>query len=269
MGLIVMRMIAVLLHKGNANFWDLLRFLNDEQNADLIQAGKEHPNKAVKDFFIYRWGIDKDLNTSLSGIKTRIEKLSSNTLFMRTVTGKSTINLQTAIDAGNYIIFNLSMGNLGENTSRYIGKLIVAQLQIFSLQRQDKKIEYCKPVHVFIDEMQNYITQSVEQILTQSAKYKYYLTLANQYIGQSDRPTGTEQFYKALLGNTGVKIIGRAGRSTKAEMSKEMGLNTDVLNELKKGKFYVKVESSKPFLLTSSTRLLDKNMVCSPRNGKN
>lgn len=265
MGLIVKRMISVLIYKGNGSFWDLLRFLNNEQNNDLIEIGKKHPNQAVREFFIYRFGQDKDLSVSISGIKTRIENLTSNTLFMRTTTGKSTIDLQIALDSRKYLIFNLSKGSLGENVSKYLGKLIVAQVQILSLQRQDRPPESYPPVHIFIDEMHNYITQSIEQILTESAKYKYYLTLANQYTGQSDRPTGASQFYTALLGNTWIKVIGKAGYDTIADMSREMGVTKDVLNQLEKGKFYVRVGNSTPFLLTASKRLLDTKHSMSPQ----
>ena len=265
MGLIVKRMIAVLLYKGNGSFWDLLRFLNNDQNNDLIEIGKKHPNQAVKEFFLYRFGQDKDLSVSISGIKTRIENLTSNTLFMRCTTGTSTIELQKALDSRKYLIFNLSKGSLGENVSKYLGKLIVAQVQILSLQRQDRPPETYPPVHIFIDEMHNYITQSIEQILTESAKYKYYLTLANQYTGQSDRPTGASQFYTALLGNTWIKVIGKAGYDTIADMSREMGVSKDVLNQLEKGKFYVRVGNSTPFLLTASKRLLDTQHSMSER----
>lgn len=258
MELIIKRIVAVLLYKGNASFEDLTRFFYDGDNEDLIELGKKHPNESVKEFFTKRWGIDDGLKISIPSLKTRIENFTGNSILRAVTTGKNTIDLENALDSGKYLIFNLSKGSLSEDLGIQIGKLIIAQIQVLSLQRQVKKPSEYKPVHIFIDEMQNFITQSIEQVLTESAKYKIYLTLANQYTGQTNRSTSATNFYKALLGNTGVKIIGRAGHNTRADMSKEMSIKESYLEKLTKGKFYVKIEGCPPVLFEGSTRLLDK-----------
>jgi hypothetical protein len=256
-------LVSVIILKGGS-FADFMRIFDENNNKDLIEIGENHPNEHIRHFFKHRFLKDKDLNVSITPIKSRVENLASSTLFMRLTTGKSTIDLEHFLDSGKIVFFNLSLGIFGDTLSKNIGKLLIAQLQILSMQRQGKDPKTYKPVHVFIDEMQNYITQSISQILTQSAKYDFFLTLANQYTGQTDGQSAAGKFYAALLGNTGVKIIGRAGADTISDMSTEMNIKKELLQKLKQGNFYVKVAGfDKPAPFTSSRRLLDNSNAMS------
>ncbi len=104
--------------------------------------------------------------------------------FSNMVTGESTINLKDAIDSNKLILFNLAVGNLGDQAPLFIGKIIISLLQSISFQRAGLEKDERKPVYLYIDEFQDFVSPSMIRILTQGRKYKMYLTIANQFVGQ-------------------------------------------------------------------------------------
>lgn len=88
-----------------------------------------------------------------------------------------------------------------------MGKLIIAQLKIIAFRREKVPESERVPCHLFIDEFQNYITPSIQEILEESRKYKLYLTLAQQTAGAKM----SKELLRSILGNSGIKITGRNG----------------------------------------------------------
>ena len=108
-------------------------------------------------------------------------------------------------------------------------------------------------VHVFIDECQFYISESVEDILTGARKYGIHLTLAQQVVGQDMNA----QLKKIVLGNTDVKITGMNGNASLNAMARETGADPDDLRKLDVGKFFLKHGKSATYPFRSPTHLLD------------
>ena len=119
---------------------------------------------------------------------------------------KSTINFDEILD-GKILICNLSKGLLGEDTSELFGIAILAKLQLVSLRRARIKQSERKPFYLYVDEFQNFATPSFVQMLSESRKYKLYLTMAEQSTSQQNE----QQMVNVILANVGTVICFRSG----------------------------------------------------------
>lgn len=121
--------------------------------------------------------------------------------FMRPIVTqeKSSFNFRDIMDNKKIILVNLSKGKLGELNSSLLGMIIVGKILMAALSRVDT-IDSSKlpPFYLYIDEFQNFATDSVSSILSEARKYKLGLVMAHQYIGQLD-----EDIRDAVFGNVG------------------------------------------------------------------
>lgn len=120
---------------------------------------------------------------------------------------RSTINFDTIIDSGKILICNLSKGLLGEDTSELFGITILAKLQLASLRRARLAQHERRPFYLYVDEFQNFATPSFVQMLSESRKYKLFLTMAEQSTSQQK----DQQMISILLANVGTIICFRTG----------------------------------------------------------
>jgi hypothetical protein len=111
------------------------------------------------------------------------------------------LNFPEILNQQKIFIANLAKGKLGDEPSRLLGGLITAGIQQAALSRADLPPQERKDFHFFVDEFHNYIISSFEVILTESAKYRCFLTLAHQNLGQI--PTSLE---RAIFGNIATLI---------------------------------------------------------------
>jgi hypothetical protein len=119
---------------------------------------------------------------------------------------KSTIDFDEILD-GKILICNFSKGLLGEDTSELFGIAILAKIQLASLRRARVKQAKRKPFYLYVDEFQNFATPSFVQMLSESRKYKLYLTMAEQSTSQQD----DQQMVNVILANVGTVICFRSG----------------------------------------------------------
>ncbi len=119
---------------------------------------------------------------------------------------KSTINFREVMDEGKILLVNLSKGKIGEINSHLLGMVIVGKLLMAALSRVDVPEEERKDFYLYIDEFQNFTTDSIAQILAEARKYKLCLTIAHQFIGQL-----SEEISKAVFGNVGSLCSFRVG----------------------------------------------------------
>jgi hypothetical protein len=110
------------------------------------------------------------------------------------------------MDERRIFIGNLSKGKLGEENSRLLGSFLVAQFQQAAMARADTEEEERRDFHLYIDELQNFTTDSFQFILSEARKYRLCLTLGHQYISQLP-----ESLRSAVFGNVGTMIALRVG----------------------------------------------------------
>jgi type IV secretory pathway TraG/TraD family ATPase VirD4 len=109
---------------------------------------------------------------------------------------KSKLSLREAMDSNKIILINLSKGKIGEDNANMIGSLLVTKFQIDAMSRADMHHSQRVPFFLYIDEFQNFATDSFAVILSEARKYKLSLIMANQYTSQL-----LETIRDAIFGN--------------------------------------------------------------------
>lgn len=131
-------------------------------------------------------------------------------------TPKSSINLEEIMNEGKILILNLSQGKLGEDNAALLGAMMITQLQLAAMNRAFIAEHERRDFFLYVDEFQNFATNSFIKILSEARKYRLALTLANQYIDQLDIEVS-----KAIFGNVGTLVSFVVGASDADIMSKE------------------------------------------------
>jgi type IV secretory pathway TraG/TraD family ATPase VirD4 len=119
---------------------------------------------------------------------------------------RSAFNFREVMDEGKILICNLSKGGIGEINSKLLGMLIVSKLQMAAFRRNDMREQDRKDFYLYLDEFQNFTTDSISTILSEARKYRLNMTLAHQFIGQLNEP-----IRNAVFGNVGTNVAFRVG----------------------------------------------------------
>jgi hypothetical protein len=173
---------------------------------------------------------------------------------------KSAFDFSQVMDEGKILLMNLSKGATGEINSKLLGLIIVSKIQTAALRRQKGLSQGKKPADFFmyIDEFQNYVTDSIESILSEARKYRLSLNIAHQYIGQIDTSQtkkGGVNIKDAVFGNVGTIMSYKIGAQDAEYMAKEMEpvfTDQDLINIDKYKsvlKLSVDTQPSRPFSL--------------------
>jgi len=150
-----------------------------------------------------------------AAIQNKVGQFISNPL-IRNIIGQvqTTINMRAVMDEGKILIANISKGRIGEDNSRLLGALVITKLQLAAMSRVDIPEEKRKDFHLYVDEFQNFATESFVNILSEARKYRLSLVLGNQYISQLEEmtPTGrSTRVRDAIFGNVGTIVVFRVG----------------------------------------------------------
>ena len=169
--------ISVLLKRRGSTLLDLQRFMNDHRNGDLVRLGERSDNPAQRLFFRDRF-FEKTFDATKASIATKIQSLLNSRTFFHLTVGESTLDIGEVLDSRSLLIFNLAKGKLGPETSEAFGRFVLALMQSAILKRAQSAKAARVPVHLFIDEFQNYIAPSIAEILSESRKFGLHLTIA-------------------------------------------------------------------------------------------
>ena len=151
---------------------------------------------------------------------------------------KSTIDMRKVMDEGKILILNLSKGRIGEDNSTLLGALLITKLQLAAMSRVDIPEDERKDFFLYVDEFQNFATESFATILSEARKYRLDLILSHQYITQME-----EEVRDAVFGNVGTIISFRIGAEDAEFLEKEFEpefLAHDLVN-LAKYNIYLKL----------------------------
>ena len=174
---------------------------------------------------------------------------------MRNIMGqqKSGFDFREIMDKQKILLVNLAKGTTGEVNAKLIGLIIVAKLQMAAMGRADMAAEDRKDFYLYIDEFQNFVTDSIATILSEARKYKLDLIIAHQYMGQLADDKGKSPIRDAVLGNVGTMLSGRIGPDDAEVLAKEFAPvfgSYDLLNP-PQFSYYIKMlidnEAAKPF----------------------
>jgi hypothetical protein len=150
---------------------------------------------------------------------------------------ESKLDFLEIMDEKKILLCNLSKGNIGQDNSDLFGQLLVSKIQISSMARASRPMEERQPFYLYVDEFQNFVTSSFEEILSEARKYRLCLILANQFTKQLSR-----RIHDAVFGNVGTLITFRLSLDDAQDLQKELGRFTheNILN-LKPYHTYVRI----------------------------
>ncbi|MEK7481234.1 MAG: type IV secretion system DNA-binding domain-containing protein [Patescibacteria group bacterium] len=205
----------------------------------------------VKAFWVdeYAKYTDKFASEATAAIQNKIGQFLSASVIRNIVAQvKSTINIREIMDSGKILIVNLSKGRIGEDNSRLLGGMIVTKIQLSAMERVDMPEAERPDFFLYVDEFQNFATESFANILSEARKYHLSLIMAHQYIEQL-----TEEVRYAVFGNVGTLITFRIGAEDAEALEKEFDpqfLIVDLVN-LPKYQIYLRLMidgvASQPF----------------------
>ncbi len=141
---------------------------------------------------------------------------------MRNIIGqaRSAFDFREVMDSGKILLINLSKGKTGEVNAKLLGLIVVSKLQMAALSRADIPERERRDFYLYIDEFQNFVTDSLATILSEARKYRLSLIMAHQYISQLVHENNTK-IRDAVFGNAGTMVCFRIGVEDAEIMAKE------------------------------------------------
>jgi hypothetical protein len=134
---------------------------------------------------------------------------------------QSGFDFRDVMDKGKILLVNLSKGKTGEVNSSLLGLIIVSKLQMAAMSRAEQPESERKDFYLYIDEFQNFITDSISTILSEARKYRLNLTIAHQYLGQLVQANNNTKIRDAVMGTTGTMIAFKVGAEDADALAKE------------------------------------------------
>lgn len=163
----------------------------------------------VRMFWEKEWAqtTDRTRSDMLGYVVSKVGRFVENEM-MRNIIGQShsTIDLSEVMNKGQIFLANLSKGRTGEVNASLLGLILVTKLQMAALGRAAMAEKDRRDFFLYVDEFQNFTTDSVATILSEARKYRLNLIIAHQYIAQLE-----EKIRNAVFGNVGSIVALRVG----------------------------------------------------------
>jgi len=194
-------------------------------------------------------GNQRFISEALDPIQNKVGRfLASPTI--RNILGQrnSTIKLDKIMDNGKILLVNLAKGKIGEDNANLLGAMIVSRLSFMAMQRVKMREEDRKDFYLYVDEFQNFASDSFANILSEARKYRLNLNITHQYTAQLP-----EEMQDAVFGNVGTTISFALGAPDAKILSPEYEPYFDAndLITLERHNMYIKMMvngmTSKPF----------------------
>ncbi len=215
--------LTIMSDPQGASFIDIPQVFNDNDYAKAKL--KFVQDQTVLDFWNKEMAQTSDYHKSevLGWFVSKFGAFLSNEM-MRNIIGqtKSGFNLREIMDNRKILLVNLSKGKTGELNSQLLGMIFVMKFQAAAMGRADMPEDQRQDFSLYVDEFQNFATESFETILSEARKYRLNLILANQFMTQL-----TDKIREAIIGNVGTIVCGRIGTTDAELMSKKFSPTFD------------------------------------------
>ncbi|MDO4729888.1 MAG: type IV secretory system conjugative DNA transfer family protein, partial [Candidatus Saccharibacteria bacterium] len=202
----------------NTTLLDISRMLTDtEFRKETLTYCKD---VTVLQFWKKEFGSwsDKQVTESVAPVLNKVGAFTANPI-VRNIIGqpKSSFNIRKIMDEGKILVVNLSKGLIGEDNAGLLGSFLVTKVQLAAMSRSDiENVEDRRPFYLYVDEFQNFATDSFSVILSEARKYGLNLTVANQYTSQM-----TDSVRDAVFGNVGTTISFRVSADDAPVLAKQ------------------------------------------------
>lgn len=221
--------ILALLDRPEATMLDITRMLTDKE------FRKETLGYCRDTVVLQFWNVefaswnDKFVAEAIAPVLNKVGAFTANPI-IRNIIGqpKSTFNIRQIMDEGKILIVNLSKGLIGEDNAAILGSFLVTKIQLAAMSRSDiPDVRDRRPFYLYVDEFQNFATDSFATILSEARKYGLNLTVANQYISQM-----SETVRDAVFGNVGTMISFRVSADDAPILAKQFEPNFESIDLL-------------------------------------
>lgn len=209
--------ILAILDYPNSTLLGVTRMLSDKSFRKKVVEKIQDP--VVKAFWTKEFAgyADKFAAEAVSPIQNKVGQFLSSSL-IRNIVGQvnSAIDLREVMDHGKILIMNLSKGRIGEDNSELLGAMIITKIQLAAMSRVNISEGERRDFYLYVDEFQNFATDSFANILSEARKYRLNLIMGHQYIEQL-----SEKVKAAVFGNVGTLVVFRVGATDAEELVKE------------------------------------------------
>lgn len=195
--------LLALLDRPETTLLDISRILTDKDfRKETLEYCKD---VTVLQFWKHEFGQwnEKQVNESIAPVLNKVGAFTANPI-IRNIIGqpKSSFDIRKIMDEGKILVVNLSKGLIGEDNAGILGAFLVTKVQLAAMSRSDiPDVKDRRPFYLYVDEFQNFATDSFAVILSEARKYGLNLTVANQYVAQM-----TDAVRDAVFGNVGTTI---------------------------------------------------------------
>ena len=215
--------LTLMAHPEGGTMVDIVRlFTDDDFQKERVSYVK---NPVVKSFWFDQMAKTgaREKQEIIPYFAAKFGQFITNTM-MRNILGqtKSAFDFMDVMQSKKILLMNLSKGEVGDINSKLLGLMIVSKLQMAALRRQRIPEKERTDFFMYIDEFQNYITDSIESILSEARKYRLSLNMAHQYIAQLEGQDGKSKVKDAVFGNVGTMMCYKIGATDAEYMNKEM-----------------------------------------------
>lgn len=214
---ILRNVVLGLLDYPSATMLSIIKVLTDTRFRRQVIEKIEDP--IIKDFFLNEYErYDQKFRTeAVAPIQNKVGQFLSSTI-IRNIVGQesSTIDIRKIMDEQKILLIDLSMGKIGEDNSALLGSMLITKIQMAAMSRADMPKHLRVPFYLYVDEFQNFATDSFAVILSEARKYGLSLMMANQYIAQMP-----ENVANAVFGNVGSIIAFRVGAQDADSLQRE------------------------------------------------
>jgi CxxC-x17-CxxC domain-containing protein len=221
--------LLALLDYPQATLLGILRILVDKKFRNDVIEKIDDP--VVKSFWVDEFANynEKFRTEAIAPIQNKVGQYLSSAI-IRNIVGqvKSSFDLRSIMDNKKIMILSLSKGQIGEDNAALMGSMMITKIQLAAMSRanipEDDRVDF----YLYVDEFQNFATESFATILSEARKYRLNLTIAHQYIEQM-----SEEVQAAVFGNVGTLVVFRIGANDAEELEKEFDptfLQADLVN---------------------------------------
>lgn len=228
-------------------------------------------NPVVKSFWVHEYAhtADRERQEMIPYFSAKFGPFITNAIMRNTIgQTKSVFNFREVMDKQKILLINLSKGKIGDLNTQLLGLVIVARIQMAAMSRADMPEDQRKDFYLYVDEFQNFATDSFCEILSEARKYRLALIMAHQYINQlvvSKYGSTTTKIRDAVFGNAGTIMSFKVGAEDGEYLAKEYApvLSEQDIIGIGKYKAYIKLNidntTSRPFSLHTVWDTTGKN----------
>jgi DNA helicase HerA-like ATPase len=219
---IIYNSLRLLLDSPGATLLGMDKLITDGgYRAKLIRQCKDP--KIVSFWRRFETWSERYRGDAIEPVLNKVDQLAGNPFVRRLIGQESTINIREIMDTRKILIISLSKGQIGDESAALIGGIAVTTIYQKALSRADIPEELRVPFYVYTDEVQNFTSQSFNDILSEARKYRLGLVTANQFLAQLGDDNKIRQ---SIMANVGTLISFRVGEDDAPLLARQFSTHT-------------------------------------------